>query len=155
MSDYVPTWRANPGVSVSGGISSSPGGGISSSDAGVVDLEPSIAPAPVTQPTPPPLSTALFWPIITVGSKRTLSLSACLGVAGCSTAGARSGCPPGLGEVGLWSTFAFFVCRRIASWISASVPLRFLVFFWRAVQRQFRGGRNCNPICKFGSFVQD
>lgn len=109
----------------------------------------------VTQPTPPPLSTALFWPIITVGSKRTLSLSACLGVAGCSTAGARSGCPPGLGEVGLWSTFAFFVCRRIASWISASVPLRFLVFFWRAVQRQFRGGRNCNLICKFGSFVQD
>ena len=55
------------------------------------------------------------------GVKANLEFERLPGVAGCSTASARSGCPPRLGEVGLWSTFAFFVCRRIAGWISASV----------------------------------
>ena len=125
----------------------------SSSDAGVADLEPSIAPALVARPTPPPLSTALFWPITTVGSKRTLSLSACLGVAGCSTTDARSDRPPGLGEAGLYqSSLSLFAGELLAGYRPRYIALP---IFLRAVQRQFRRGRNCNPICKFGSFVQD
>ena len=149
MSNCVPTWRTNPGVSISSGVSGSPGGGISSSDAGVADLEPSIAPALVARPTPPPLSTALFWPITTVGSKRTLSLSACLGVADCSTTDARSDRPPGLGEAGLCQPS--LSCLQANCWLDIGLgTLRFL-FFCARFSVSFVGGATAIPSANLGA----